>query len=383
MKKQVCILTKSYKNGGYCVAGIDIETNSWIRLVDSEDVRSDEIKKHQMFTKKREINCFDVIEVEVVKHIPHKCQIENYLVDSRTQFKIIDTFDLEKVINLIKIDKDNFFIANREEALDEAEVDAVEKSLFVYLVENLIIEATATEYFQEIRYRYKCSFIYKGHQYNNISLTDPCYRDVEKNQLKLSQCLIIASLPCIPYKNQYFYKFIAKIIPVEKSKFVNEGVMHISQQGFFYSVKGNDALLLNKLFGYKLYGEEVATGFPVKSKEVVLNKLDSYCIDYDLFDRYNRLIISKRHENNKYEILDASSYVPRFGAGNFVEFDITRSQLLKSLASGVNPITGEHSDFIDEKTSLALLDIAYRLEKKDGNKTGFKVRKLDKSNVFD
>ena len=26
MKKQICILTKSYKHGGYCVAGIDMET---------------------------------------------------------------------------------------------------------------------------------------------------------------------------------------------------------------------------------------------------------------------------------------------------------------------------------------------------------------------
>ena len=37
MIKQICILTKSYKHGGYCVAGIDINTKEWIRLVNSDN----------------------------------------------------------------------------------------------------------------------------------------------------------------------------------------------------------------------------------------------------------------------------------------------------------------------------------------------------------
>ncbi len=37
MKKQICILTKSLKDHDYCVAGIDITTGKWIRLVTSKD----------------------------------------------------------------------------------------------------------------------------------------------------------------------------------------------------------------------------------------------------------------------------------------------------------------------------------------------------------
>lgn len=33
MRKKVILLTKSLKNGGYCVAGIDYYTGQWIRLV--------------------------------------------------------------------------------------------------------------------------------------------------------------------------------------------------------------------------------------------------------------------------------------------------------------------------------------------------------------
>ena len=49
MIKQICILTKSYKHGGYCVAGIDVNNNEWIRLVNSDNPANDEIRKEQMF----------------------------------------------------------------------------------------------------------------------------------------------------------------------------------------------------------------------------------------------------------------------------------------------------------------------------------------------
>ena len=37
MIKKICILTKSVKDSGYCVAGIDVENKNWIRLVSSKD----------------------------------------------------------------------------------------------------------------------------------------------------------------------------------------------------------------------------------------------------------------------------------------------------------------------------------------------------------
>lgn len=33
MKREVAILTKSSKFGGYCVAGVDINTGEWVRFV--------------------------------------------------------------------------------------------------------------------------------------------------------------------------------------------------------------------------------------------------------------------------------------------------------------------------------------------------------------
>ncbi len=90
-------------------------------------------------------------------------------------------------------------------------------NIYIFHVQNLRIEATSHEYFGELRFRYKCVFDYKGNKYTNISLTDPIYRDISQDGLNLEDALIIASLPCVPYSDGSFYKFVAKIIPIDKN----------------------------------------------------------------------------------------------------------------------------------------------------------------------
>ena len=77
MKKQICILTKSLKDHDYCVAGIDITTGKWIRLVTSKDGGA--FPKEMLDDKHfKELN---VLEIEVKEHVAKyiwlgKCQIE-------------------------------------------------------------------------------------------------------------------------------------------------------------------------------------------------------------------------------------------------------------------------------------------------------------------
>ncbi len=216
MIKQICILTKSYKHGGYCVAGIDLKTKQWVRLVNSDNPITDEIRKEQMFVNGRSIECFDVFEFDFINNIPNSCQNENWLLNNLVTPKFIKTLSLEEIADILELDNDEFFILNTANSLTEIEVSKVNRSLFVFHVQNLKIEATSYEYYGEIRFKYKCTFDYKGNKYINISLTDPIYRDVLQDGLNLADALIIASLPCIPYNDGSFYKFVAKIIPIDK-----------------------------------------------------------------------------------------------------------------------------------------------------------------------
>ena len=82
------------------------------------------------------------------------------------------------------------------------------------------------------------------------------------------------------------------------------------KNGFYYGVSGNDALLLHKYLGYKLYGADVPhTGFPAKAAKTVLEKLDRLRMDYILLDKAENTVVHRQFEPNLYETvtdLDAS-----------------------------------------------------------------------------
>ncbi|MBQ8196885.1 MAG: DUF1351 domain-containing protein [Clostridia bacterium] len=217
MKKQICILTKSYKHGGYCVAGVDIETKEWIRLVNSDNPSTDEIRKEQMILNGKVIDCLDALEYDFIKNIPNSCQTENWLLNNTISPRFIKSISLEELADIVELEKEEVFIRNTSNLLNEEEVSGVKRSLYIFHVQNLKIEATSYERFGEIRFRYKCAFDYNGNKYTNISLTDPIYRDISQDGLNLEDALIIASLPCVPYSDGSFYKFVAKIIPVDKN----------------------------------------------------------------------------------------------------------------------------------------------------------------------
>ena len=215
MIKQICILTKSYKHGGYCVAGIDVNNNEWIRLVNSDNPANDEIRKEQMFLNGKPIECLDVIEYDFVKNIPNSCQTENWLLNTSVKPKFIKSISLEELANIIHIENDDYFIINDSNLLYENQISNTNRSLFVFSIKNLTIEATTYESFGEIKFKYKCMFDYKNIKYRNISLTDPLYRDVALDGVNISNALVIASLPCVPYSDDLYYKFVAKIIPID------------------------------------------------------------------------------------------------------------------------------------------------------------------------
>lgn len=221
MIKYICILTKSYKHGGYCVAGIDINSKQRIRLVTSEDPNSDEVKKEQMYINGKPIECLDIIEYDLIKNIPHSCQTENWLINANYKPKFIKNITIEELIKLVKLDRDKNFICNNSNFLDVNEISSVDRSLFIYHVKNLKIEATTVELFGELRFKYKCSFEYNNINYTNVSLTDPVYRDISQDGLNIIDALIISSLPCIPYNNDSYYKFVAKIFPINAQMVAN------------------------------------------------------------------------------------------------------------------------------------------------------------------
>ena len=81
--KRILCLANSKKLSGRCVAGrevLDAGPGSWIRPVSvrlSEEVSEDE-RQYQDGSDPRVL---DIIDVPLIRHQPHACQTENWLLD--------------------------------------------------------------------------------------------------------------------------------------------------------------------------------------------------------------------------------------------------------------------------------------------------------------
>lgn len=70
--------------------------------------------------------------------------------------------------------------------------------------------------------------------------------------------------------------------------------------GNFYEILGNDALIINKLFGYKLnkLSNTFKVGFPVSSLDNIISRLNNYMINYLVVDRDEIIKIRDSEINN-------------------------------------------------------------------------------------
>ena len=152
------------------------------------------------------------------------------------------------------------------------------------------------------------------------------------------------------------------------------GIITIKQEGFYYSVSNNDARILNKYLGYKLYGiNKLKTGFPVNGKETVLKKLDKLEMNYNIIDKNNNVIVSKRFENNKYEVIDTSEYyatdVSVIEQPKPIKLDYenklkTYIYILQGLSEGYNVFTGEQIENLDEDIKGFTFEMAMYFDKR-------------------
>ena len=121
-----------------------------------------------------------------------------------------------------------------------------------------------------------------------------------------------------PMAREFYPEHTARLPIPDNEKAEGEGVMNIFRRGCFYNVYGNDALLLNKHFGYNItlsVTDIECTGFNLKCRDAVFERLVDLQINYDVYDQSGRVVTSSRFENNRYEIPcdhRASLKIPRW-----------------------------------------------------------------------
>lgn len=212
MRKTIAVLTKSSKNKGFCVAGIDVETGEWIRLISKNANTDGAISEEDMRYKDGDFCVpLDVINVEVKGAVPSIYQPENYLIDDRYYWEKCGECSIDDILSAHPFENDTFLYGNTEPYIDDTTAKSLNKSLVLIEVSDLAIHKIGPEGNQKT----KASFMYNGRCYNWISVTDPLFYNVP-DLTQYSSAYLIVSLPGRGFSSDKFdgvrfYKFVAKI----------------------------------------------------------------------------------------------------------------------------------------------------------------------------
>ena len=208
MESTIAILTKSSKFGGHCVAGIDVNSGEWVRLV------SDNSSKHGTLSDDNICyadgcicNPLDIVCVDVVRAAPFAHQSENYLIDSHKRWRKIRECLLAEILQVHPTDNFAYIYENTQPYIDGDTIKSIGYSLMLVSVSSLVIYKVRNSNNQQ---KTKASFIYNGQRYSNIAVTDPAYYAAQEN-VRYVRAYLVVSLPDAPWPDDHYYKFIAKI----------------------------------------------------------------------------------------------------------------------------------------------------------------------------
>lgn len=197
---KVIVITKSDKNGGLCVAGINIENGSFVRLVSDNNTNHYAIPKWCM----RNVEVLDIIDVSVIHPVPSFCQQENMEVKLQ-QWTKVEKVPIETLFDKIN-NKDPYIFNDSCFYLDESIAQSLQYSIIMVKVRDLIISKNQYD-------KTKASFLYNGVFYSNMSITDPDFYNIEG---KFDNAILVISIPDIGHSSDYYmerrcYKFVSKI----------------------------------------------------------------------------------------------------------------------------------------------------------------------------
>lgn len=177
MKKEIIILTKSDKRAGYCVAGIDKETGEWIRIISSNRMTEHAVPETDLICDDgKEVDIYDIVEIEFIKAAPTDVQPENYLYNEKVQWKKKGKSNLDEVLWIHNYDDVEYVFGNTMKRLEKNEVHLAESSLLLLKVDNAIYNV---KYFPE-RTVFQMNFSYKKKDYSFFKIT--------QNELKEKYC---------------------------------------------------------------------------------------------------------------------------------------------------------------------------------------------------
>ena len=174
MKKIIVILAKSAKHNNYCIAGIELGSNRWIRPVTSDDEIQGAVPAAALtYADKTEVQPLDLVQIEFTDKVAGEIQPENfYFAGTWKKFGHWSFSDFEKYCGL---DRTDFIFYDDSRRLEPASLSSFTRrqSLLILPIENISVKA---EKFDD-GVKFRASFDYGGTRYEDFAVGDIALRE--------------------------------------------------------------------------------------------------------------------------------------------------------------------------------------------------------------
>lgn len=214
MIKYITVLTKSAKNGGYCVAGIDEISQQMIRLVSNDKCSNGALTDDDiLYENGSYMEVFDKITVEVSGNENLWYQPENFLINRCKYFGYRGKATVEEIQKTIMHPTYIFYDSKKSLEPEEIKKQTYKVSLQFVEVPTMVLRIDNFN-----KNRITINFLYNETWYEYIKLTDieltrRYYDRVNENgHLTLHDVLVIFSLAGAFGFDGKHYKLIANII---------------------------------------------------------------------------------------------------------------------------------------------------------------------------
>lgn len=216
MNKDIVLLAKSRKHYNYCIAGKDINTGEWIRLISEDDTIHNAVKPTDLiYEDNTEAEILDVIRVRV-KEIEDENKIlyqpENYILDDRYYLLKLEERSPNGLNNII--DDVELIFFNTSNSISKNDLEEIENVNSLVLIDPEIVKVKRknnTDLWANVKYN--------GEWYNNLTIkdigfTEKYYNDITSDRNFYNIKLVISLGE--EYKGSH-YKLIASVIEPQNS----------------------------------------------------------------------------------------------------------------------------------------------------------------------
>ena len=214
MKKLMVILAKSAKYGNYCVAGIELSTNKWIRPISHDEKIEDAVPVEDLtYSDNTEAQILDVVEIDFEDTpVQNAIQPENFFYKN-SKWKKFAHWNLSDVEKFCGFDSTDFIFYDTSRRL---EIDTInnadkKKSLLILPLENFSVSIVI----RNDEKKFKANFTYGGINYEDFSVGDIVLREKFFNKPCSNFFVAEKSVATLsltnPFRDNRCYKMIAHL----------------------------------------------------------------------------------------------------------------------------------------------------------------------------